>query len=64
MQSFTNTLSTPKTRKQKHDDHNEHCKCHPKYIESNHQKNKMVETQIGMLLGCSWVFTRDMWGST
>lgn len=63
MQSFTNTLSNPKTCKQKHDNHNEQCK-YPKYIESKHQKNKMVETQIGMLLGCSWVFTHDMWGST
>ncbi len=29
-------------------------------IETNHQRNKMVETKISILIGCFWVFIRDI----
>jgi hypothetical protein len=29
-------------------------------IETNHQRNKMVETKINILIGCFWVFICDI----
>jgi hypothetical protein len=59
MQIFTNTPCTPKTHKQSMTTMMNIVSV-IQSIETNDQRNKMVETQISILVGCFWVFIHDI----
>jgi hypothetical protein len=59
MQNFTNTRCTPKIHKQSMTTMMNIVSV-IQSIETNHQRNKMVETQISILVGCFWVFIHDI----